>query len=359
MLDEVEDEPRSAASQVSWPREAPRFVALGEPWKAAGDAAILSAVMAIQQGERSAWVERFAKANVAGTRRNSPDLEAQLAQLLRRPIDTVLCAVLDVDPAACLNSALASQFPIELAAGVMVLGRITGARNVGIVTDARVPSRWFSLLRRACADRDLRVEPIINDYPQAEPTLLIYSMLGRRLRPARLPTDMGVVLFDSAAAIAMGRCALYSESMTQTPLAVRDRVLDQSSFCIAPVGTSVAKLMERVGFPTSQRTLRAGDLLRDIQISPETVLGSGELIIQSGPVEPPPNPTSCVRCGWCADSCPTRVHPAGILEAAQLEDPELAERSGLEACIECGICAYVCPSELPLLQGIRQMLKKG
>ena len=69
-------------------------------------------------------------------------------------------------------------------------------------------------------------------------------------------------------------------------------------------------------------------------------------------------PGACLRCGWCADSCPTRVHPAGILEASQFDDPELAERSGLEACIECGICAYVCPSELPLLQGIRAMLRK-
>jgi electron transport complex protein RnfC len=50
-----------------------------------------------------------------------------------------------------------------------------------------------------------------------------------------------------------------------------------------------------------------------------------------------------------------RIQPAGLLDAAQRADPELAERYGLEACIECGVCSYVCPSHLPLLGGIRKL----
>ena len=44
-----------------------------------------------------------------------------------------------------------------------------------------------------------------------------------------------------------------------------------------------------------------------------------------------------------------------VLEAAQKNNPSLAERAGIEACIECGICSYVCPSKLPLLEGIRKL----
>lgn len=359
MSDEVKDDPAPTASPISWPREAPRFVALSEPWGIADDPAILSPLTSVGQADRAAWVDRLSKAKVQASRRNSPDLAGQLAQTLRRPIDTVLCGVLDVDPAACLNGALASQYPMELTAGVMLLGRITGARSVGVATDARVPSRWFSRLRRACSGVDLRVEPIINDYPQAEPTLLIYSMLGRRLRPGRLPTETGVLLFDAAAAIAVGRCALFNESMTSSPVVVRDRLGDHSHYAIASTGWTIADLFARFGMSSESRTLRAGDVLRDVRISPTSEVGAGELVIHVGPSEPAENPDSCIRCGWCADSCPTRVHPAGILEAAQLDDPEMAERSGLEACIECGICSYVCPSRLPLLVGIRQMLRKG
>jgi electron transport complex protein RnfC len=53
-----------------------------------------------------------------------------------------------------------------------------------------------------------------------------------------------------------------------------------------------------------------------------------------------------------------RIHPAGLLEAAQDNDPDLAESYGLHACIECGICSYVCPSRLPLLPAIRELRRR-
>jgi hypothetical protein len=48
------------------------------------------------------------------------------------------------------------------------------------------------------------VDRIANPYPQADPTLLLYTLLERRLRPNRLPTEVGVILLDAPAAIAIG-----------------------------------------------------------------------------------------------------------------------------------------------------------
>jgi electron transport complex protein RnfC len=66
----------------------------------------------------------------------------------------------------------------------------------------------------------------------------------------------------------------------------------------------------------------------------------------------------CIRCGWCVWSCPESVHPAGLLEAAQQDDLEMAERFGMHACTECGECERVCPSRLPLGVSIHK-LKSG
>jgi electron transport complex protein RnfC len=59
------------------------------------------------------------------------------------------------------------------------------------------------------------------------------------------------------------------------------------------------------------------------------------------------------------EGCPTRINPAGLLEAAQRRNLDLADHYGLDSCIECGICTYVCPSHLPLLEGIRQLQKQS
>ncbi|HVT90394.1 MAG TPA: 4Fe-4S dicluster domain-containing protein [Tepidisphaeraceae bacterium] len=333
----------------------PDFVSIDAPLVPATDFAALMPLRSIASKELGAWIDKLNRCGVIVNRRNSPDLLGQLTQAMRRPMDTVLCGILDSDAGACLNSALAAKFPLELTAGALLVGRLVGAKVTSCITDSRVVSGWLSKLRKTCAAVDVRVEPILNDYPHSDPTLLTWGMTGRRLRPGRLPTEVGVVVLDGAAAVAVGRCALLEESMTRVPLAVRDRVWHDAQFVTAPVGTTIAKIFEVLGVPLEGRALRVGDVLRDFQVKADQAMGHGELVIHCTPPRPNVNPSPCTRCGWCVDWCATKVHPAGVLEAAQSEDLHLAEQSGLEACIECGVCSYVCPSQLPLLEGIRKM----
>jgi electron transport complex protein RnfC len=125
------------------------------------------------------------------------------------------------------------------------------------------------------------------------------------------------------------------------------------------VGTTVAGLLTRLVLPTSGRVIRGGDILRDHRVDLDAPLGAGELLFNSSASDIRANPSPCMRCGWCVDACPTRVHPATVLEAAQRQDQALAERAGVEACIECGLCTYVCPSSLPLMEGAKLMKGPG
>ena len=106
-------------------------------------------------------------------------------------------------------------------------------------------------------------------------------------------------------------------------------------------------------------TVLRGDLLSDLPVACDAVLAGGELTLHVLPERAAVVPDPCIRCGWCVHTCPTSVQPAGLLEAAQLGDRDLAEHYGLGACIECGICNYVCPSRLPLLEGIRTLRRRG
>ena len=154
----------------------------------------------------------------------------------------------------------------------------------------------------------------------------------------------------------MGQLVLAGRPMLSVPLAVRDHARRESHFCIVPIGTLLAHVLRRLGLPPVQQlVLRGGDVLRDIHLSEDCVIGGTELLVHASLPEPPINPDPCVRCGWCFESCPTYVQPANCLEAAQRDDADLAIRFGIEACIDCGICSYVCPSHLPILAGIRWM----
>jgi electron transport complex protein RnfC len=317
----------------------------------------------VPPADLGAWINRMRDAGIWADRWTSPDLLGQLNVSLKRPIDTLICNVLDVDPTVPLNAALAANHSVELLAGLTLLSRITSATRTFIVIDAQAPLEWSSMLRTLTAETPrpvgLRVIPLINDYPQADPSLLLYSLLNRRLRPGRLPAELGAMVLDSAAAIALGRLVLGGQPMLTVPLAIRDHARRESHFCTVPIGTILAHVLRRLGLPPVQQlVLRGGDVLRDIRIAADSVIGGTELLVHASPLERPINPDPCIRCGWCFESCPTYVQPANCLEAAQRDDADLALRFGIEGCIDCGICTYVCPSHLPILAGIRWMRRR-
>jgi Na+-translocating ferredoxin:NAD+ oxidoreductase subunit C len=301
------------------------------------------------------WIEHLRRAGLAAHRHTSPDFLAQLHHAASRSIDTVVCNILDGDPALRLHASLAARFPAALVAGVRLLADVTGAKRSWLVSDHSAPNLWTSPLRIAARTTGVRLVGLRNDYPQSDPTLILYTLLNRRMQPAQLPTDHGVLLLDAAAAVALGRFVLESRPRLSTPIAVHDHPAVRSHYLTIPLGTTIAHVLAHRSGVRGDGILRLADPLRDLRVAPSLAFDYGELTLHAMPVEAPVNPSPCIRCTWCVEGCPTRIQPAGLLEAAQRSDPELAETFGLHACIECGICSYVCPSHLPLLPSIRRV----
>jgi electron transport complex protein RnfC len=321
---------------------------------------LLDTAQTIRATELSTWVDQLTSAGVRADRRTSPSLANQLDKTLTRPIDTVMCNLLDGDASMRLSALLAMLFAPQLLAGIVLLARVNGAGRTWIVSDSTAPNSWTSALRRLARQHRVRFIAMRNDYPQSDPTLLLYGLAKRKLRPNRLPVEQGVLMIDAAAAIAVGNFLLTKKPVRQVPVALRDHGRRESHFLLVPHGMPLRDVLTKLHIPTDGLTLRGGDVLRDQRMSPDLVIdGNSELAIHATFNEPPTNPQPCIRCGWCAEGCPTRLQPAGILEAAQRGDRAMGEKFGLEACIECGICSYVCPSYLPLLEGVRKLRSNG
>jgi electron transport complex protein RnfC len=299
-----------------------------------------------------AWIDRLRSAGLWADRSISPDLIAQLNHSLARPIDMVICTVLDVDAGLRLNAALAARQAEDVVRGVLLMARLTGARRTAIVIEQNSTPAWAMPIRTVGESARIVMIELPNDYPQSDPTLMLYTIARRRLRPGQLPTTQGVFLLDAAAAAGVAR-AQRGEPCLTTPLAIHDHIREQAHFLRVPLGMQLGDVLQRLGIASDQVTLRGGDLLRDIQLSPSAIIAGAELTIHLTPPELPANPEPCIRCGWCLEACPTRVQPAVVLEAAQRKDIAMAQRGGIHACIECGLCSHVCPSGLPLLESIR------
>jgi electron transport complex protein RnfC len=300
------------------------------------------------------WINYLRHAGLWADRHASPDLIGQLNQAVSRPIDTLICSVLDTDAGLRLNAALAAGESNLVAGGVALLAQICSARRAVMVIEGYATPPWAGPIREAAQRHGLTVMDVINEYPQSDPTLMLFSLRRRRLRPGQLPTTQGVLLLDAAAALAVGRAA-NALPILSTPLAVHDHFRRSSHFLEVPFGMPLGDVLDALGIAADQAMLRGGDLLRDLRLTRECVIGGEELAIHVTAPEPELNPDPCMRCGWCLDACPTLLHPAVVLEASQRHDATMARRAGIDSCIECGLCSYVCPSRLPLLGSIRSL----
>jgi len=300
------------------------------------------------------WINYLRQAGLWADRHASPDLIGQLNQAVSRPIDMLICSVLDTDAGLRLNAALSARQPDQVAAGAALLAKICGARRAVMVMEAYATPAWALPIREAAQRAGLEVLDVINEYPQSDPTLMVFSLRHRRLRPGQLPTTQGVLLLDAAAALAVGQAAMGQAALS-TPLGIHDHFHRRAHFLDLPMGMLLGDLLDWLQIPTDSAMLRGGDLLRDMRLSRQCVIGGAELAIHVTAPEPPLNPDPCMRCGWCMEACPTLLHPASALEAAQRNDAAMARRAGIDSCIECGLCSYVCPSKLPLLGSIRRM----
>ena len=297
----------------------------------------------------------------------------------------MICHALEADPTLPLQVQWALRHPAELRDGLRLLARLVGAKRMLLAVGEADHRRLARLLKRLLEQRDitppppadmdagasvdlplekgaeplgLRLVPTRNAYPQADPTLLVWSLLSRRLRPGALPTEAGVLMLDAVAAVAAGKVARGAAVVSREPVAVRDHGRDVSVLAEVCRGSRVGDVLRSLGFADDEPSaVLAGDYLRDNRVDAEAVLDGGELVLHRTPPppDPPPAVQPCIRCGWCLDICPTGVHPAGVLEAAQRDDPNLAQRYGVDACIGCGLCEYVCPSKLPLLTALKMM----
>ncbi len=302
---------------------------------------------------RPGLLERLRQAGVSARRGTSPDLIEQLG--FERKIDAILCNLLDPDPPLRLSAVLAHHAGAAIARGLALLAGALGARRVIVMTELGAPGKWFLPLELAAKNKRFVLTQTPHRYPQADPSLIIHGALKKRLGPGESPAQIGVLLIDAAGAAAVGRQAGRIRPELSVPLAVRDVARDRSSYLLAPIGMSVGDVMAQLQLDADRHVIRAGDTLREHAVPGDAVIADGESCLHVLPRPAAVVPDPCIRCGWCAESCPTRVQPAGLLEAAQRDDVRLAVAYGINSCIGCGVCGHVCPSRLPLLAAIRSL----
>lgn len=257
----------------------------------------------------------------------------------------------------------------ELGSIIDIASRLHGelrARHTWLVID-RLARALPTLVRRATKGTPVRTVCLHNRYPQSEPVLLAFSVLGEQTSPGSLLDRMtrqslswtealetnGILVLGVPALIAL-RDALTGEPLTHRVITVAGPAVAHPGRYRVAVGTPIAHVFRQIGLRHRVAQIIQGSVMRGRAVSCESAVVTKETsallardagAIRIGRAEP------CVRCGWCQEDCPVGLDPRNLLDAWErgLSSDRLVKEATV--CIECGVCSYVCPSQLPLARG--------
>jgi electron transport complex protein RnfC len=279
-------------------------------------------------------------------------LDRQLELSVARPVDTVLCSLLDADPATGVNAAIWQDFAAMVVEGIQWLAQASGAGRKILVSD-----RTGGDLAGVKPNAITKQVRVAHAYPQLHPSLLLRLALNRRVSPGRSPVEAGVIAIDASTAWCVARYAGGEPPLL--PVAFHDVRSRHTRFLLC----SPSVLWIDVAYGAEPKVLTAQPLR--VVVGPPLVARSltktatvGSIGVLEAYVREVSRvamaPSSCIRCAWCHDVCPVGVEPALVLESVQRGAPELAEAARAGNCVECGLCQFVCPSYLPLSRALAE-----
>ena len=202
--------------------------------------------------------------------------------------------------------------------------------------------------------KDVEVHVLPSIYPQGGEKVLVFNTMGRVIPKGGLPLDVGAVVINVTTLAFIGSYLENGIPLVEKCITVDGSAIKEPKNMIAPIGTSIADLIEAVGgYKCEPRKILYGGPMMGIAIpsDAEPVLKNTNAVIAMDEKEAAPRKTTaCIGCGACMNHCPFRLDPRSISKAYQLDRGEDLEKLCVDLCMECGCCSFVCPANRPLVQ---------
>ena len=319
-------------------------------------------------------VERVRDAGIVGLGGAGYPTWLKLRQARNGDVRTLVVNVVECEPGVSADAALLREHAEEVSSGIEALANYIGNSRtiiaVGEGMDVHHDRRLSApiVFLRGTDPRAPRARP---NLPPMEPSPLVadasgggYSMDGvpgvevvRVIGPypsgsersllarvldvdlgKRIPTDVGVVVFNVATVFAVHRAWHCGERLVERVVTV-----DEENAWL------------RIGHPVEELPLSEGQVIVGGPVT-GWIASEGDAVTKTTravTVSRPRAVSPCIRCGWCADACPEGLLPQELFRHTNAGHWSETRGLRLADCVECGACDMACPSGLPLLATFR------
>ncbi len=289
--------------------------------------------------------------------RPSRGLGQRLRLTAGRKVSDLIINGMDAEPMLSAHGALLRERLGELLPAMTLLRDLIGARRVWLA----VEKRFAGECRKRATGEPARVVGLADRYPQANPILLVKTLLQRETPVRRSTLAVRAMVLELSAVDVLAGFLETGRPLTHRLLTVSGPSVARPGHYRVPIGTTLLHVLREVGLERSAWRVIDGGPLTGVAVESLDAVVTREtpavLVLDHDSIRIP-RPGPCVHCGWCQEDCPVGLDPQALLDLA--ERGKWAASASLHpfACIDCGLCSYVCPAELPLAEGLGRIKRE-
>ena len=265
----------------------------------------------------------------------------------------LLINAVECEPYITSDARMIERKSYYLETGVRLLMKASGAEKC-IICIKEEKKELISLLKDRFKDYDnVSIHTLKDLYPMGWERVMVQEALHKTYD--RLPIEAGAIITSATTASYVGRAAVTGLPINEKIITVSGNAIKEPHNVLARVGTPFKDLVEACGGYTSNIVilLAGGPMMGSSLTNDEvTIVPASNALTVLEYNEP--EEITCLRCGVCANNCPSGLRPVNIMQAYRANDLERIRKLKVLDCVECGLCTYNCPSKIVVTEYMRR-----
>ena len=274
-----------------------------------------------------------------------------------KKVDTVILNGAECEPYLTSDHRLMLEYPEDVVFGLQALMKALGVKKGYIGIETNKPDAIEKVFEAAKGIEGIEVVALKTKYPQGAEKQLIYACTRREVPSGGLPADAGVVVNNVGTAAAVAKAIKTGMPLIERIVTITGEGVNNPKNLIVKIGTSFREIIEQCGGLKGKvgKVIAGGPMMGITQFSLDipAIKGTSGILVLSEEEARLPEPSNCIRCGKCVETCPINLMPINISACSLANRHEQAEALNAMDCIECGSCSFVCPAKRPLVDSIR------